>query len=760
MRNVPALAVFTAAFLHTLAARAQTAPADPTPAPTPAPAPAETAAPAPAPAPEPLPPEPEPAPAKKPEPVTEVTVGGTKATRLAGSAYILRKDQLDRMAHTDPHRVLLQVPGVYVRGEDGFGLRPNIGMRGANPDRSKKVTLMEDGILFGPAPYAAPAAYYFPLIGRMESVRVFKGAGAIAYGPQTIAGAIDLVTRQTPTTGPVGALDLSYGSYGYRKADLVAGYGNETFGVLLQGAHLGSTGFKHVDGSNEDTGFSRNEWMAKVHYTPFASDKAQNTFEVKLGVSNEVSNETYLGLSDEDFRRDPYRRYAASAGDTMRASRTQLEVTHRVRPTRELEIVSAFYTHNMARNWDRFQNLSFADTAAVLGNPRGNRVGYDLLRRAADSPGDEAVVRGPNDRHFFATGVQTSIRWSPKIGPVSNKIELGFRVHTDGITRLHGRTDQLVKGGVYVPTTSFTEADNDASATALSMHLVDAITWRSFTLNPGIRVESIRSRYDDRLTRTTGSAYDFVVLPGLSVFAGLAKDFGVLASVYRGFSPAAPGEATQNHESSVNYEVGPRFANKTFRADLIGFYNDYSNITSVCTESSGCSSQNLDRQLAGGAARIMGLEAFVEANPTLVTDIKLPVRASYTLTSATFQQDFEADDPSWGRVKAGDEMPYVPLHQVFAQVGIESPKWAFNVSGTYVGDMREKPGQGDVYLKDLTDPYFLMDVGASYKPRSWYSIYFVGKNILDETYLVARRPFGARPGAPRMFQIGMKVDFK
>jgi len=102
----------------------------------------------------------------------------------------------------------------------------------------------------------------------------------------------------------------------------------------------------------------------------------------------------------------------------------------------------------------------------------------------------------------------------------------------------------------------------------------------------------------------------------------------------------------------------------------------------------------------------------------------------------------------------------VPLHQVFAQVGIESPKWAFNVSGTYVGDMREKPGQGDVYLKDLTDPYFLMDVGASYKPRSWYSIYFVGKNILDETYLVARRPFGARPGAPRMFQIGMKVDFK
>ena len=85
-----------------------------------------------------------------------------------------------------------------MRGEDGFGLRPNIGIRGANPDRSKKVTLMEDGILFGPAPYSAPAAYYFPLITRMELVRVIKGPGAISFGPQTVGGAIDLVTRGIP----------------------------------------------------------------------------------------------------------------------------------------------------------------------------------------------------------------------------------------------------------------------------------------------------------------------------------------------------------------------------------------------------------------------------------------------------------------------------------------------------------------------------------------------------------------------------------
>ena len=98
--------------------------------------------------------------------IEEVVVIGSKdeIRKIAGSGGIIEEEQLDRMDYTDLNQILSSIPGVYFREEDGFGLRPNIGIRGATTDRSQKITMMEDGILIGPAPYSAPAAYYLSLI--------------------------------------------------------------------------------------------------------------------------------------------------------------------------------------------------------------------------------------------------------------------------------------------------------------------------------------------------------------------------------------------------------------------------------------------------------------------------------------------------------------------------------------------------------------------------------------------------------------------
>ena len=130
--------------------------------------------------------------------IEEVVVIGSKdeIRKIAGSGGIIEEEQLDRMDYTDLNQILSSIPGIYFREEDGFGLRPNIGIRGATTDRSQKITMMEDGILIGPAPYSAPAAYYVPNVARHSSIEVLKGPSSIKYGPHTVGGAINYVTSE------------------------------------------------------------------------------------------------------------------------------------------------------------------------------------------------------------------------------------------------------------------------------------------------------------------------------------------------------------------------------------------------------------------------------------------------------------------------------------------------------------------------------------------------------------------------------------
>ena len=113
--------------------------------------------------------------------ITEVLIIGSNADLmdLAGSGAKISEGDIALHKYSDLNQLMSFVPGVYVREEDGFGLRPNIGIRGATSDRSQKVTILEDGVLIGPAPYSAPAAYYITNAARLSSIEVLKGPSAI-----------------------------------------------------------------------------------------------------------------------------------------------------------------------------------------------------------------------------------------------------------------------------------------------------------------------------------------------------------------------------------------------------------------------------------------------------------------------------------------------------------------------------------------------------------------------------------------------------
>ncbi|MBK7634284.1 MAG: TonB-dependent receptor plug domain-containing protein [Saprospiraceae bacterium] len=138
---------------------------------------------------------------------------GDRAKSIPGSGQYISIRKLEKLNHPNVNNILRVIPGVNIRDEEGFGLRPNIGLRGTPVNRSAKITLMEDGILIAPAPYADPSAYYFPTFARMQGVEVLKGSSQIKYGPYTIGGAVNLLSTAIPSDFK-GFAQLSYGSFG------------------------------------------------------------------------------------------------------------------------------------------------------------------------------------------------------------------------------------------------------------------------------------------------------------------------------------------------------------------------------------------------------------------------------------------------------------------------------------------------------------------------------------------------------------------
>ena len=711
----------------------------------------------------------------------QVTVVGTPLARTPGSAHVVRSSQLDRFKRDDPTSVLTTVPGVYTRTEDGFGLRPNIGIRGVNPDRSKKITLMEDGVLFGPAPYSAPAAYYFPLITRMTQVRVIKGPGAVAYGPQTIGGAIDFITRPIPDS-PSAGFDLAGGQYGYRKAHAFAGTSDGQIGFLIDGLHLSTDGFKELRGG-EDTGFYRNDVMVKGSYVIDPDARIRNEIRLKLTYSDELSNETYLGISDEDFEEDPLQRYPASFLDRMRNHRTSIVATHVLEPSDEVTITTDVYRHDYYRIWrkaNRFRGTINpmdgtgrpVDLFAVTTNPDDpvNRIYLDLLRGEADADllnSQQQLMIGPNEREFVSQGIQWRLRWDADTGPIAHRIELGLRFHNDRIDRRHSEDAFWLVGGTPFPVegvaTLVTEM-NQAWTYAFAGYATDAITWRGLTLTPGLRVESMRLGLVDRNPANDDFAIEdmrwtHAVLPGLGAYYAITEQLGVLAGVYRGFSPPAPGSGADiDPELSWNYEAGARYTRGTARAELIGFFNDYQNLTDTCTFSSGCADQDIDMQFDAGEARIYGFEAYTDYEIPLTSALKLPLSAAYTFTQTEFLRTFDSMDPIFGSVERGDEMPYVPEHQLSASLGLEHKRAGGNISATYVAAMREQAGDEAITEVLATDEQLTFDVALYYRAIEAIELYALARNLFDSDFIVSRRPYGARPNAPLFVQVGVKVD--
>jgi len=690
-----------------------------------------------------------------------VVLSDDRVPRVAGSAHVLDEEDLTLFEHDDIHQVLSAVPGVYYRGEDGFGLRPNIGIRGANSERSSKLTLLEDGVPVSPAPYAAPAAYYFPMVTRMIRVEVFKGPAAIQTGPQTVGGALNMVTRPVPTEGTVALVDAAAGLRETGKLHAAVGHGTERVGALGEVALLSTQGFKELDGGGP-TGFLRGEGMLKLRVASDPAYATRHAIEAKIGYAGERSNETYLGLSVDDLD-TPYRRYAASQLDQMNWERTQLEVSWPVQIGDDLSIRTTVYHHELQRAWRKVNRFSAGPDLHDLlltEDPAGQgAVFLDILRGEEDTAAaNQRIQLGTNDRLLTNGGVQSTLRWTARSGRVESRLKAGVRLHADRVQRLHTEDPHDMIGGRLRPTEEATLVLLDAvtRAQALAGYVHEDLSYGPVSLVPGMRVEAIRTERIDAGVPPEPATTRVVPLPGVGALVEAHRSVQLFGGVYRGFSPVAPGEPEEvQPETSWNYEAGTRLGSPAAaHAELVYFQNEYLNLTGQCTVSGGCLGDEVDAQFNGGAVRLQGMEAVLGHRLLLPARMVVPLQATYTHTEGRFLTSFTSGFPQFGDVEAGFGLPYVPRQQGSLRVGLEHPVMRLGVGVSGRSGMRDAAAPLDA--EPEVPGLVLLDAAAHLTLQPQWEVYVSGTNLTARKTVVSWRPFGARPTAPLQVMAGLK----
>ena len=699
------------------------------------------------------------------EAIDTVTIIGKRidVADVPGSAHVIDSEELAEFAQSDILRVLRSVPGVYVQEEDGYGLRPNIGIRGSGLDRSARIALLEDGVLIAPAPYAASSAYYFPTQRRMSAVEVLKGPASVAVGPRTTGGAMNMIS--TPIPDAMGATaDLRLGDHSTMDAHVNVGNRGERFSWLLETVQAQSDGFKTIDGPvGGNTGFDVQDYIAKFQFDSAATSPVYQSLRVKLGYNDQLANETYLGLTDTDFAATPYSRYAASANDNFVSEHEQVQATYVIDADKNWRGEVTAYRNDFSRNWYKVQSVGGESASDILVDPGTYATEYGYLT-GSTSPDDAIQIRA-NNRAYFSKGVQAKIEWDLGFGDTDVSLNTGIRVHEDEEDRFQHQDGYRMDDGTLILTTSGapgSQTNRVSDANVISYFVDSQIRAGDWIFTPGVRFEDIEMTRLDYSTADPTRALGptrvrtnsvQVVIPGAGALYRLNNEWRILAGVHKGFNPPGPGSSA-NEESSINFEAGVRYHNNELRFESIYFRNDYDNLVGTVTDSTGGGGQIGD-QFDGGEVIVSGLEFSTDYSLGFGS-FEVPLGLKYTWTSeAEFENAFDSGFDPWGEVQVGDELPYIPEHQFRASAGLASERFRVNIAANYVGKMRTKAGQGTYEPLEFIDSHVVWDAIATWNFTESLSTYVKVDNLLDETYIAARRPAGVRPGLPRTAYLGL-----
>lgn len=191
-----------------------------------------------------------------------------KDVPLATVSTVVSTD-IEKLKPRDLSDVLKFIPGSMITfgDKDTYSLK----LRGIG---SNRIALLVDGV-----PVYEPYFSTFDLktvsAGGIDTVQVTKGPSSVLYGPNTLGGLVNVITKR-PTERPSLSLSGSYGDEDTKSLGLDTSASWKRFAFLANALYQDSTGFYYPNPEDGQTlrtnsDFERLNLNAKLYYTPSSS---------------------------------------------------------------------------------------------------------------------------------------------------------------------------------------------------------------------------------------------------------------------------------------------------------------------------------------------------------------------------------------------------------------------------------------------------------------------------------------------------------
>jgi len=656
------------------------------------------------------------------------------------------------------NEVFRQVPGIHVVDEEGMGLRINIGIRGLDPDKSRNTLILEDGVPVALGPYGEPEMYYSPAIERMSGIEILKGSGSILHGPQTVGGVVNYITKD-PTKKETFELGLRGGSGGLFSANAFYGNTYGKAGVAFNVLHKRADNMGMLD-------FQLTDISAKIKI----QTSQRSVLGLKLGIYNETSNATYVGLTTPMYAAGNLDFVRIAPNDLMAVRRYSVSFTHDYIFSERSKLKTTAFAYTTTRNWRR-QDFTYNNLNAngEVSNYPSNYSG--VFWGDTTVAGGAILMRnstGNRNRQFEVAGLESRFSHEYGILGTKNYLVAGARFMFERAyeQRINGKVTDLSYG-------TLQEAEiRTGLGTSAFIHNQTQITDK-FSLTAGLRTEMLLyeraiERWSNVDTSIVNNTNTIGIIPGAGFNYTFNKISTLFAGIHRGFAPPRIKDAISNSgedvqldaELSWNYEIGTRgkiFKGITYEMTL--FHMDFSNQVIPVSESSGGVGAVL---VNGGRTTHSGLEIHTMVSMHDLFKMnkhEITLAGNVTLVEAKFSEDrFVGNSQTNVR---GNYTPYAPRTMANAAITYEHPIGiGFRFQSTFVGSQFSDALNATEPSVDgrngKIDAYQVFDATAMYHIKKINTTLTFGvKNLTNERPIVSRRPQGIRVMNPRLFTVSL-----